>query len=169
MNTIHRDDSLIAAYLASPDAERALAEAIQLQVEHGQTEIVENDGEPDGPAFATVPPDVFASRLLAAWRRTAAGAGITGDYGERQFDERRQFCDVHEYVRDDETTLGDPYAERDAAAAECADCQALNEQSDFCGKCGAVAAVRTGALVQHLRQAARRRSIAARTVLKRDA
>lgn len=54
--------------------EEALAEAVRLQVEHGNTEIVENDGEPDGPAFAIVPPVTFARRILAAlphgWRLT---------------------------------------------------------------------------------------------------
>jgi hypothetical protein len=46
-----------------------------------------------------------------AWITTQGG--ITTEGG---------FCDEHSYVRDDETTLDDPYAHRDAAAATCPNC-----------------------------------------------
>jgi hypothetical protein len=68
--------------------------------------------------------------------RDALDRYITGDYGERQFADARRFCDVHASVTDDETTLGDPYAERDAEADHCPDCQALANGADCCGTCG---------------------------------
>lgn len=58
--------------------------------------------------------------------RDALDRHITGNYGEDQFAGlEEEFCDAHAYVRDDETTIGDPYAERDAAAKECLDCQLI--------------------------------------------
>lgn len=38
-------------------------------------------------------------------------------------DAEPRFCDRHAYVRDDETTLGDPYADREAAAKDCPACK----------------------------------------------
>lgn len=57
--------------------------------------------------------------------REALDRHITGNYGEDQFPDDGEYCDAHASVTDDEYTLGDPWADREAAAKDCPDCQRI--------------------------------------------
>lgn len=59
--------------------------------------------------------------------RAALDRHITGNYGEDQFEDEEVYCGPHSSVTDDEYTLGDPYAEREAAARDCPDCAEVRQ------------------------------------------